>query len=46
MSDLTGIRMQYLQKIEEGSAYGVLINKHLQKIAKVFGIELYKLFDF
>ena len=46
LSDLTGIREPYLQKIEEGSAYRVSISKHLQKIAKVFNIELYKLFDF
>ena len=42
----TGIRVQYLQKIENGLAYGVLIQKHLLKIAEALQVKLFKLFDY
>ncbi|MBE7702878.1 MAG: helix-turn-helix domain-containing protein [Cyanobacteria bacterium SIG28] len=42
----TGIRIQYLQKIEKGLAYGVLIDKHLLKIANALSVKLGELFDF
>ncbi len=42
----TGIRVQYLQKIENGLAYGVLIQKHLLKIAEAFQVKPFKLFDY
>lgn len=42
----TGIRVEYLQKIEKGLAYGVLIYKHLFKIAMVLQVEMFELFDF
>ncbi len=45
-SQKTGIRPQYLQKIEAGLAYGVMIEKHLVPLAKVFKIKFYKLFEF
>ena len=45
LSEKTGIRKEYLQKIENGTAYGIVINKHLQKIAKELNIKLYQLFD-
>lgn len=45
-SQKTGIRPQYLQKIEAGLAYGVMIEKHLVPLAKVFKIKFHELFDF
>ncbi len=42
----TGIRVQYLQKIENGLAYGVLIQKHLLKIAKAFQVKPSELFNY
>ena len=42
----TGIRIQYLQKIEKGLAYGVLIDKHLLKIANALSVKLGELFAF
>ena len=46
MSDKTGIRTEYLDKIEKGIAYGICIEKHLLKIAKVLKIKLSELLDF
>ncbi len=46
MSKRTGIITQYLIKIEKGVAYGVLIDKHLSKIATALEIKLSKLFEF
>ena len=46
LAEKTGLRLQYLQKIEKGTAYGVLIDKHLVQIAKVFEIKLSELFGF
>ena len=45
-SQKTGIRPQYLQKIEAGLAYGVMIEKHLVPLAKVFKVKFNELFDF
>ena len=42
----TGIRKQYLYKIENGTAYGVYIDKHLLKIATVLQVKMSDLFDF
>ena len=46
MSDSTGISAKYLQKIEDGKAFGVLIERHLFKIANVLNIKLHDLLDF
>ena len=42
----TGIRAQYLKKIENGTAYGVRIEKHLYKIAKALSIKFVEIFEF
>lgn len=46
LSIRTGIRKEYLKKIEKGTAYGVMIERHLVKIAKTFNIKLFELFDY
>ncbi|MBQ2644939.1 helix-turn-helix transcriptional regulator [bacterium] len=46
LSARTGIRKEYLKKIENGNAYGVKLETHIVKIAKAMNITLYKLFDF
>lgn len=46
LSELTGIRKEYLKKIENGTAYRVLIDKHLAKIADALKVPLRSLFDF
>lgn len=46
MSCKTGIRKEYLQKIEKGTAYGILIGRHLIKIANAFEINIYDLFQY
>ena len=46
LSKKTGIRKDYLNKIEDGSAYGVLIERHLLKISKILKISLYELVDY
>ena len=46
LSKNTNIKPEYLKKIEKGMAYGVLIDKHLIKIATVFQIKLSEMFDF
>ena len=46
LSGMAGIRAEYLKKIEQGKAYGVLIDKHLSKIAKGLNVRLSCLFDF
>ena len=46
VSRKTSIRSQYLQKIENGKAYGVLVIKHLLKIAVLFKIKLSELLDY
>lgn len=45
LSTKTGIRTEYLKKIENGVAFGLLIEKHLVKIAKAFDIKLFELFN-
>ena len=42
----TGIRAQYLKKIENGTAYGVRIEKHLYKIAEALSIKFVEIFKF
>lgn len=42
----TGIRVQYLQKIENGTAYGVKIEKHLYKISKALSVNFVEIFKF
>ena len=42
----TGIRVQYLQKIENGIAYGVLIDKHLLKIAIALQVKMSELLNY
>ena len=46
LSTKTGIRQQYLQKIEDGKAYGVKIEKHLLKIATSLSVTMAELFNF
>lgn len=46
LSGLTGIRAEYLKKIEEGKATGMRICKHLSVTAKALNVKLYNLFDF
>lgn len=41
-----GLRAQYLKKIEQGAAYGVLLNKHLAKIVYALDIKMSVLFSF
>lgn len=45
LSEKTGIRKVYLQKIEKGNAYGMTFEKHLIKIADALEIELSKIFE-
>ena len=42
----TGLRTQYIRKIEQGTAYGVLLDKHLAKISTALEIKMSVLFDF
>ena len=42
----TGIRVQYLKKIENGTAYRVKIEKHLYKISKALSINFAEMFNF
>jgi len=46
LSNITQIRVEYLRKIESGKAYGVLLDKHLLKIAMGLNIKIKELFDF
>ena len=46
VSQKTGIRLQYLQKIEDGLAYRVTLEKHLVKIAKALSLNFSELFNF
>lgn len=46
LSERTGIRKEYLKKIEEGTAYGVLLCKHLVKIANALDISLCTMFKY
>ncbi|MBQ2870753.1 helix-turn-helix transcriptional regulator [bacterium] len=42
----SGIRKEYLKKIEKGKAYGAGIEKHLVPIVRALDTTLYNLFDF
>ena len=46
LSDKTGIRTEYLKKIEKGTAKGLLISKHLLKIANALDVKMVDIFDF
>lgn len=46
MSDKTGIRKEYLKKIESGEAYGVCLEKHMSAIAHALNVKLSELFNF
>ena len=46
LSEKTGIKKEYLEKIENRTAYGVLIDKHLLKIAKALKVHFYQLLEF
>ncbi len=46
LSEKTEIRKEYLMKIENGNAYGVMLNTHLVKIAKAINVKLSELFDY
>ena len=46
LAEKTGIRKEYIRKIEQGKAYGVLIEKHLLRIAKSLNIKLSELLKF
>ena len=46
LSKITGIRKEYLNKIELGTAYGVMMDKHLLKISAALKVKLVDLFDF
>ena len=46
LSIKTKIRIQYLKKIEEGKAYGMLVDKHLIAIANGIGVNIHELFLF
>ena len=39
----TGIRKEYLIKIENGTAYGIIIERHMIKIAQALNIKIYEL---
>ena len=45
LSEKTGIRKEYLQKIEDGKAYGVLMERHLFKISSALTIKISEMFD-
>ena len=42
----TGIRKEYLEKIEKGTAYGVLVEKHLFVIANTLNVKLSELLNY
>jgi len=46
VSTNTGIRQDYLQKIESGKAYHMRVNRHLFKIADALKITIRKLMKF
>lgn len=45
LSKRTGIRKEYLKKIEEGTAYGVSLSRHIVKIANALEINIYEIFE-
>jgi len=46
LSEKSGLRKEYLLKIEQGNAYGIQIEKHLVKIAKGLNTTLSQLFEY
>ena len=46
VSEKTGIRVEYLKKIEQGTAYGVQLEKHLIKIANTLNVKLSEMLKF
>ena len=46
LSEKTGIRAEYLKKIENGKAYGVMIDKHILIIAIALKVKIHELFEF
>lgn len=46
LSQKTGIRTEYLRKIESGKAFGILFEKHIVKIAKGMNVKISELFDY
>ena len=46
LSEKTGIRKEYIKKIESGKAYGVTLDNHLFKISNALKIKLSTLFNF
>lgn len=46
LSQRTGIRKEYLKKIEDGTAYGVLLCKHLVRIANALDIHPCAMFEY
>lgn len=46
LSQQTGIRKEYLKKIEEGTAYRVLLCKHLVKIANALDVSISTMFKY
>ena len=46
LSEKIGIRKEYLKRIENGNAYGVMLDTHLAKIAKVLKVSVSDLFNF
>ncbi len=46
MSQKTGIRVEYLKRIEAGTAYRVKVMEHLYEIAKALKITMVELFSF
>lgn len=45
LSEKTGIRQEYIKKIENGKAYGVTIDNHLLKISIALKTKFSNLFD-
>ena len=46
LSELSGIKKELLEKIENGTAYNVKLNKYILKIAEALNITLYQIFDY
>ena len=46
LAQISGLRKEYIKKIEHGKACGVLLEKHLLKIAKCLNIKLSELLKF
>ena len=44
LAEKSGIKKEYIEKIEKGEAHGVRLYKHLAQIAKVLNVDLSELF--